>query len=211
VASGTADPATGGDIEGQLTSGQTIGVDVPSGAATAPLTVTITQFGAPPVPPPDGDGVVGLDFDLAAVDALTGQPVHDFAAPVTLTFGYPPQSDPSLLTFAFFDTTQNAWAPLIVTSIDTTNHLIEATTTHFTTFAVVSLPSPAYCADALHTDAFRGTGDINGDGHIDLTDFSTFAGDFGKTGALSSPYSDMNCDGKVDLGDFSIFATYYGR
>jgi hypothetical protein len=57
----------------------------------------------------------------------------------------------------------------------------------------------------------RGTGDINGDGHIDLTDFSIFAGDYGQTGNLQSSYSDMICDGQVDLTDFSVFATYYGR
>jgi hypothetical protein len=130
---------------------------------------------------------------------------------VTVTFGYPAGSDPTLLAFAFFAVSTQTWQPLTVTAIDTTNHLITATTTHFTTFAVVSLPSPAYCTDAQHTDAFRGTGDINGDGTIDLTDFSIFAGDYGKTGTLHSPYSDMNCDGIVDLTDFSIFATYYGR
>ena len=102
-----------------------------------------------------------------------------------------------------------------MTTIDTSNHLLTTTTTHFTAFAVVGLPCPAYCTDDQHTDRFRGTGDINGNGRIDLTDFSIFARDYGKDtsqdAVLTSPYSDMNCDGKVDLTDFSIFAGQYGQ
>jgi hypothetical protein len=76
-----------------------------------------------------------------------------------------------------------------------------------------ALPSATYSCPGL--DPTRTLGDINGDGTVDLTDFSIFASDFGKdTGqgaVLNSPYSDMNCDGKVDLTDFSIFASQYGR
>jgi hypothetical protein len=56
-------------------------------------------------------------------------------------------------------------------------------------------------------------GDIDGDGHVDLADFSIFASDYGKTSAASmvSPYSDMDCEGNVTLTDFSIFAGQYGQ
>jgi hypothetical protein len=214
VATGTVGP-TGGVITGTLPAGESVGVSFPSGAlppGVSGLTVTLTALGTLPVPPPDGDAVVGQDFDLTAVDP-SGNPVSQFAAPVTLTLACPANGDPSLMTFAFYDTTQNAWAPLTVTNPGQCP--LQATTDHFTTFTVVFLPSPAYCTDASHTDPFRGTGDIDGDGHIDLTDFSVFAGDFGKDtnqGAVfNSPYSDMTCDGTVDLTDFSVFATYYGR
>jgi hypothetical protein len=176
------------------------------------LTVTLAALTAPPAPPPDGDSVVDLAFDLSAVDP-SGNPVSQFAAPVTLTFACPANGDPTLMTFAFFDTTQDAWESLTLTNPGQCP--IQATTTHFTTFAVVGLPSPAYCTDASHTDPFRGTGDIDGNGQVNLTDFSIFAGDYGKDASqgavLNSPYSDMNCDGKADLTDFSVFATYYGR
>jgi hypothetical protein len=152
--------------------------------------------------------VVGLDFDLSAVDS-SDNVISQFNAPVTISFACPASGDPSLMKVAFYDTTQNAWVPLTV--INPGQCPIQATTTHFTTFSVVGLPAPAYCTDAVHSDPFRGTGDIDGDGGIDLTDFSIFAGDFGKTGTLNSPYSDMTCDGQVDLTDFSVFATYYGR
>jgi hypothetical protein len=210
VASGPVDPTIGGDISGILPTGASVEVSFPPGAVTTAATVAIQAFTTPPQPPPDGDTVVGLDFDLSAVDTL-GHPLSHFDAPLTLTFGYPAGSDPTLMKFAYYDTTQGAWAPLAVTRIDTTNHLITTTTDHFTTFAVVGLPSPAYCTDTFHTDSFRGTGDINADGHIDLTDFSIFAGDYGRTGNLFNAYSDMNCDGSANLTDFSVFATYYGR
>src|SRR5262249_33984690 len=118
--------------------------------------------------------------------------------------------NPANMQFGYFDTATQSWQPLTVTNPGQCP--ITATTTHFTTFSVVSLPSPAYCTDASHTDPFRGAGDINGDDVIDLADFSIFAGDFGKTSdaTMNSPYSDMNCDGKVDLPDFSIFAAEYG-
>jgi hypothetical protein len=176
------------------------------------LAVTLAALTTPPVAPPDGDTVVGLAFDLSAADP-SGNPVSQFTAPVTITFACPANGDPALMKFAFFDTIQNAWEPLTLTNPGQCP--LQATTTHFTAFIVVGLPSPAYCTDALHTDPFRGTGDINGNGHIDLTDFSIFAGDYGKdtsqSAVLNSPYSDMNCDGKVDLTDFSVIATYYGR
>jgi plastocyanin len=81
------------------------------------------------------------------------------------------------------------------------------------TATATALPGATYSCPGL--EPTRKLGDINGDGHVDLTDFSIFAGDFGKdTGqgaVLNSPYSDMNCDGKVDLTDFSIFAGQFGQ
>jgi hypothetical protein len=215
VATGTVDPS-GGQLSGTLPSGEPIAVVFPSGAVSTTVTVTITALGgAPPVTPPDGDQIVGEEFALAAVDP-SGQPVTSFnGQTITLTFGYPAGRDPTTMAFGFFDTASISWQPLTITTIDTTTHLLTAITTHFTTFAVVGLPSPPYCTDAQHTDPFRGTGDIDGDGDIDLTDFSIFAWDYSKDtsqdAVLNSPYSDMNCNGKVDLTDFSIFATYYGQ
>ena len=49
-------------------------------------------------------------------------------------------------------------------------------------------------------------GDINGDGVVDLVDFSLFAADWGKTSNLTNPLSDMNGDSAVDLTDYSILA-----
>lgn len=54
--------------------------------------------------------------------------------------------------------------------------------------------------------------DINGDGQIDLSDFSIFALDWmHQGGSILNPLSDMNGDGTVNLSDFSIFATNWGH
>jgi hypothetical protein len=53
----------------------------------------------------------------------------------------------------------------------------------------------------LHTP-----GDINGDGVIDIIDFSLFASDWGKTSNLTNLLSDMNGDSAVNLTDYSILA-----
>jgi hypothetical protein len=88
-----------------------------------------------------------------------------------------------------------------------------ATETAAATATATALPYPTYaCAGLAPT---RKLGDINGDGVINLSDFTIFAEDYGKDtsqgAVLTSPYSDMTCDGKVDLTDFSIFAGQYGQ
>jgi hypothetical protein len=81
------------------------------------------------------------------------------------------------------------------------------------TATATALPYPTYTCRGL--DHTRRLGDIDGDGVVNLTDFSIFAGDYGKDtsrgAVLTSPDPDMNCDGTVDLTDFSIFDTYYGQ
>ncbi len=210
VAVGNVDPA-GGVVSGTMSTGNFISVSFPPGAVSTVVTVTIATFDTPPVAPPDNDAVVGLDFDLSAVDG-SGNAIDTFnGEAVTITFGYPAGSDPTLMKYAFFDTTTQSWQPLTVVNIDTVNLLIQATTTHFTTFSVVALPTAPYCAEASHTDPFRGTGDINGDGKIDQFDLSIFSQDWLKsTGdpTLHSPYSDMNCSTNktIDQFDLSIFS-----
>ena len=62
-------------------------------------------------------------------------------------------------------------------------------------------------------------GDVNRDGHVNLTDFSTFAVCFGVSvdapwpscSQLSAAQSDLDGDGTVDLADFSTFAVNFGR
>jgi hypothetical protein len=227
VAVGTIDALAGGDVQGTLPSGESIEVRVPPGAVATAVTVTITAFATSPITPPEGEQVVGAEFALAAVDA-SGTAVLTFTAPVTLTFGYPAAvADPATLVVAFFDATTGSWQTL-ATSVDALDQVLQATTTHFTTFAVLqpvatptvtlsptatAVPYPTYACPGL--DPTRRLGDINGDGQVNLTDFSIFAGDYGKDtsqgAVLNSSYSDMNCDGTVDLTDFSIFAGQYGQ
>jgi len=53
------------------------------------------------------------------------------------------------------------------------------------------------------------SGDINGDGMVDLTDLSMFGTDYENTDTLNYALSDMNGDGIIDLEDFSVIAGDY--
>jgi parallel beta-helix repeat protein len=56
-------------------------------------------------------------------------------------------------------------------------------------------------------------GDMNGDGYVNVTDFTSFAGAYGS--AFGDPnydlLADMNGNGYVNLTDFTKFASYYGE
>jgi hypothetical protein len=53
------------------------------------------------------------------------------------------------------------------------------------------------------------SGDLNGDGKVDIFDYTIFIGDFGKTG--NNLVSDLNKDGKVDIFDYTIFSQNFGK
>jgi hypothetical protein len=53
-------------------------------------------------------------------------------------------------------------------------------------------------------------GDVNGDAKVDLSDFNTLAGNFGRKGATFSQ-GDFNYDGRVDLQDFDLLAAQFGE
>jgi hypothetical protein len=53
------------------------------------------------------------------------------------------------------------------------------------------------------------SGDLNGDGKVDIFDYTIFIQDFGKTG--SNLVSDLNKDGKVDIFDYTIFSQNFGK
>jgi hypothetical protein len=53
-----------------------------------------------------------------------------------------------------------------------------------------------------------GNGDINGDGHVNLTDLQLLATNYSKAGTFAT--GDLNLNGTVDLGDLQILAINYG-
>jgi hypothetical protein len=84
---------------------------------------------------------IGPVYDLIAVSAATGAPVHQFARnhPLLIQMTYDPADldgvAPTTLTIAFFDTASRTWRAL-PTTLDTYNHTLTATTTHLTLFQV---------------------------------------------------------------------------
>jgi hypothetical protein len=49
--------------------------------------------------------------------------------------------------------------------------------------------------------------DFNGDGNVNLSDYSVFRSAFGKV----NPDADFNGDGTVNLSDYSIFRSSFGK
>jgi hypothetical protein len=69
-----------------------------------------------------------------------------FNPPVTVNMQYDPSTLPAGagqgdLVIAYYDTTTGTWVPLNNIVIDTVNHTIRCTTTHFTQFAVLYAPA----------------------------------------------------------------------
>lgn len=58
-------------------------------------------------------------------------------------------------------------------------------------------------------DIFFTTGDLDGNGNVDLVDFATFVLCFGSQ-SCDCPTSDLNDDGLINLQDFATFSTQFG-
>ena len=105
----------------------------------APLeAITCGPPSAPPPPPPSADTLVAA-LELGPTGAT-------FNPPVTVNMQYDPSTLPAGagqgdLVIAYYDTPTGTWVPLNNIVIDTVNHTIRCTTTHFTQFAVLYAPA----------------------------------------------------------------------
>ena len=105
----------------------------------APLeAITCGPPSAPPPPPPTADTLVAA-LELGPTGAT-------FNPPVTVNMQYDPSTLPAGagegdLIIVFYDTATSTWVPLQNIVIDTVNHTISCTTTHFTQFAVLYAPA----------------------------------------------------------------------
>jgi hypothetical protein len=70
------------------------------------------------------------------------------------------------------------------------------------------LPVPGGTRDF---DLFVLLGDVNGDRAVNGSDFSLFAGSFGRTGLVPFSGTDFTGDGAVNGSDFAILAQGFGR
>jgi hypothetical protein len=91
-----------------------------------------------PLTPPVDANAVGLYYDFGPNGA-------NFSSPITITLKYDPNiADPSKLYIAWWNASAGQWVQL-ATTVNTTNHTLTATVTHFTVFAVLEpvVPTPA--------------------------------------------------------------------
>ena len=99
----------------------------------------ITRSPPAVIPPaPDSDSVL-VSLDLGPSGAT-------FSTPITIEMKFDPAILPAGagagdLVIAYYDVAAGAWVPLNNIVIDTVNHTISCTTTHFTQFAVIYAPA----------------------------------------------------------------------
>jgi len=91
------------------------------------------------LPPPPTSNILAA-YDLGPTGAT-------FQTPITVAMKFDPAALPagvsaSNLIIAFYDTAAGVWTPLGNIVIDTVNHTISCTTTHFTQFAMMTAPAP---------------------------------------------------------------------
>ena len=79
-----------------------------------------------------------------------------------------------------------------------------------TTYNFTSGPNVTLIKVSSPTTKTPVLGDINGDGAVDILDFSILASNWGKPNATAG-MGDLNGDGKVDILDLSILATAWGK
>ena len=92
------------------------------------------------LPPPPPTSNILAAYDLGSTGAT-------FQTPITVAMKFDPAALPagvsaSNLIIAFYDTAAGVWTPLGNIVIDTVNHTISCTTTHFTQFAMMTAPAP---------------------------------------------------------------------
>ena len=75
--------------------------------------------------------------------------------------------------------------------------------------AAVSRDGLAADGDVAFEFAFL-NGDFDGNGRVDLADFTALAGNFGRTSGAFFSRGDANYDGRVNLADFTILAGNFG-
>jgi hypothetical protein len=123
-------------------------LNIPSGitvvsSSGAPLTQLSATHSTNPPSFQAGAGLIGTAYDFTPNGTT-------FSPTVTLKMSYNPARIPSTvrelsLQIAYYDVMQNLWIT-VPSNVDTTNHIVSAQVSHFTTYAVtygVQAPTPA--------------------------------------------------------------------
>ncbi|MBU1046023.1 hypothetical protein KJ616_02795 [Patescibacteria group bacterium] len=142
----TVTAASGGQATAITSGGGEAIVNIPGGAVSADTTVTVTPTATTEstvssfvAGVTSGQSVVGgFVYNFSAESG--GAAVTTFNNSVTITMTYTEAQiagiDESTLTISYWDATTQSWIAL-VTTVDTANNTLTATTDHFTYFAII--------------------------------------------------------------------------
>ena len=115
-----------------------------SGDGSPIAEIAVTEMQDPPAPP-ENSHIIGLTYDLGPEGATFTPAVTDTPA-VTITWSYNPDTLPEGVTeenlvLAYYDEAAGEWVEL-PSIVDTVNHTITASVSHFTTFAIIARAAP---------------------------------------------------------------------
>lgn len=122
-------------------SEQSASADFSAGATTQDMYVSIEIVDPLQTPPAKGGfEVLGHVYEFTAMLA-SGEPVTEFSADVRLSLPYNPDEfggiDERELKMHYYDEVLGEWIAL-ASEVDLVNHVVTATTTHFTKFAILA-------------------------------------------------------------------------
>ncbi len=144
----TQDVGTGG---GTVTNESgTAQVELPPGALSGDTTITIEPHSHYALQDEFGDIIVQFEFGPAGLE---------FNEPVTIKLYYDPDDplvDPYLMDIYYYNEDLSRWEPMFAT-VDEANYYLYVEVVHFSTFALVEVPTPGKIYDfieGLPGDAF---------------------------------------------------------
>ncbi len=146
--------ASGGAITTMTSSGASATVSIPANTVSGNVNVaeaSSIEKQAAPLATDQGVIIGNSVFNIQ----LSGVSSPTFTNPVTLEFVYDPAQlggiNPNTLSISYFSTTLNKWISL-VSSVNTTTHKVAAQTTHFTLFAITTVPGASGAPTQTSTD-----------------------------------------------------------
>ncbi len=172
-------------------------------------------------PPPSGKTEIGVGYELNLTRILTDSTVSSFSNGATFDMYYADADivgvDESTLKINKWSGT--TWTPVSGSTLSASENRVSAQVSSFSMYAIIGDESSGSATSGGGSSSGGGgggstaasskKGDVNGDGKVNLVDFSIMAYWYKRADPPAS--IDMNGDDKVDLKDFSIMASYWTR
>ncbi|MDP2660923.1 MAG: hypothetical protein Q8R28_09365, partial [Dehalococcoidia bacterium] len=131
--------ATGGTVA----AANSVTVTVPAGALPEEVVLSLTPYAAASAPGASAIFSANAHTSITAVATFSGGRVITLEVPVTVTIAYIPallgNVPESILQVSYYDEATSQWVAL-PSVVDTVNHTVSASTTHFSVYNVQILP-----------------------------------------------------------------------